>query len=60
MGLPPLCGLAHEVTPKKHSFRWDVGSAQAMVFHNIRHFLILVSLTVASGVVAFTIRVHAV
>jgi len=59
MGLPPLCGTTHKVTPRKHSFQWDVGSAQAMVFHNIGHPLILVSLTVASGVVTFTIRVHA-
>ena len=59
MGLPPLCGIAHKVTPIKCCFQWDVGSAQAMFFHNIRHPLILVSLTVASGVVAFTIRVHA-
>jgi len=44
---------------KLETFQWDVGSAQAMVIHNIRHPLILVSLTVASGVVAFTIRVHA-
>ena len=59
MGLPPLCGLAHKVTPKKHSFQWDVRSAQAMVFHNIRHSLILISLTLACGVVAFPTRVHA-
>ena len=59
MGLPLFCGSAHKVTPIQCCFQWDVGSAQAMFFHNISHPLILVSLTVASGIVAFTIRVHA-
>jgi len=40
MGLPPLCGTTHKVTPRKHSFQWYVGSAQAMVFHNIGYPLI--------------------
>ena len=59
-GTPTTLWLsAHKVTPKKHSFQWDVRSAQAMVFRKVRHSLILVHLTVASGVVAFIIRAHA-